>query len=494
MLLELEKKAADFLTTLEFPFSKTNVLLAVSGGADSIALLYVFHALITHEILSCNLHCVHINHQLRTDADSDEEFVTSQAQILKIPITTRQLNIRKYANDKKLSIETAARQLRIENFMAIARANNCNWMATGHQKNDNAETVIHRLLRGTGFRGMAGIWPVRKFDENISFVRPLLCVTRDEIIRYLQKKNLDWHEDSTNVDCAYTRNFIRHKLLPALQKDCNISLTDQLFNLSSSANNIYKEVCKQTDSLWPKVARCDNNKVTLNLNMFSEQFPPVQLELIRRSLASIGCGEAGLTSLHYENILHLTKQNVSRKKIQLPGGFLIQREYYNLVFCWMDLSSHRTNESQPEIIKIPGQTTFDNFTIQASITVAGSEFRVQNRNTWHGHPGHACMGWKPMPQYAEQESFDFYKIKLPLTVRLRKEGDRFVPLGQKGEKKIGKFITDQKVPDEIRSKTLVISDAEKIIWLYPIRISEQIKITPKTRKILQLKITYPEPV
>ncbi len=476
MLLELEKKVAEFLKTREFPFSKTNVLLAVSGGADSIALLYVFHALKTHEVFSGKLHCVHINHQLRTDADSDEEFVTSQVQILKIPITTKQLDVRKYADDNKLSIETAARQLRIENLMKIAQANNCNWIATGHQKNDNAETVIHRLLRGTGFRGLAGIWPVRRFDKNISFVRPLLCVTRDEIIHYLQRKNLNWHEDYTNIDYVFTRNYIRHRLLPELQKDCKISLTDQLFNLSVSANKIYKSVCRKADSLWPKVSQCGDNRVTLNINVFSMQCPPVQLELIRRSLASIGCGEAGLTSLHYENILHLTKQNVSRKKIQLPGGFIIWKEYENIVFTHRVVIKDGV-ETHPTTLTIPGQTKFNEFTIQLSVIEREqTDFKkfLKSRTP--------SIEW-----------FDFDKIKQPLMVRLRKEGDRFIPLGQKAEKKIGKFITDQKVPDEIRSKILVISDTEKIIWLYPIRISEQTKKTPETKNILQLQITNNKP-
>jgi tRNA(Ile)-lysidine synthase len=199
MLLEFEKKIADFLKVIEFPFSKADVLLAVSGGADSIALLYILHALKSHKIIPGRLYCAHINHQLRDDADSDEEFVISQAEKLNISIITKCLDVRRFARDNKLSVETAARQLRIENLIEIAKTNNCGWIATGHQKNDNAETVIHRMLRGTGFRGLAGIWQMRKFKENITFVRPLLCVTREEINRYLQQKKINWHEDYTNT-------------------------------------------------------------------------------------------------------------------------------------------------------------------------------------------------------------------------------------------------------------------------------------------------------
>ena len=469
MLLKFEKKVADFLGAIEFPFSKAGILLAVSGGADSIALLYILQALKSNNIFPGHIHCAHINHQLRTDANSDEEFVISQAEKLKIPSTTRRIDVRKYARENKLSIETAARKMRIENLTQIAIENKCSCIATGHQKNDNAETVIHRLLRGTGFRGLAGIWPIRKFDGNINYVRPLLCVTREEIVQYLQHKKLKWQEDYTNADCGYTRNHIRHILFPALQKDCTNSLTDQLFNLSLSANRFYKFVSAQADSLWPKTAQCDNEKVTLNLKNFSKQFPPIQLELIRRSLSHIGCGEADLTSHHYEKILILAKQNASGKILQLPCGFIIRKEYENIVFCKMDLSLHRSTESKSGTIKIPGRTIFDHFTVQASIITSSVTPQSDHR-------------------YAEQEIFDLDKIKSPVTIRLRKEGDRFVPLGQKGKKKIGKFLTAQHVQEEIRRKALVISDTEKIIWLYPIRISEQTKVTQQTRKILQLKI------
>jgi tRNA(Ile)-lysidine synthase len=472
MPLEFENKVAYFLNKSDFPFSKVKILLAVSGGADSMALLYVFHSLKAHEVFSGELHCVHINHQLRTDADSDEEFVTSQAHKLKIPVTTRRIDVRKYSEMNKLSIETAARRLRIKNLMETARASNCRWIATGHQKNDNAETVVHRLLRGTGFRGLAGIWPVRKFDVNISFVRPLLCVTRDEIIQYLQKNNLIWHEDYTNTDCIFTRNYIRHRLLPALEKGCKDSLTDQLFNLSLSANKFHRNVCGQADSLWPKVAQLYDEKVTLKLEAFLTQMPPIQLELIRRSLARIGCGEAALTSQHYERILHISKQNISRKTLQISGGFLIQREHQNVVFYRADSSLRRFNEAESETIKIPGQTTFDRFSIQASV-LERQEVDIEKFKK---------------SKTSSIEWFDFDKIKPPLTIRFRKDGDRFVPLGQKGEKKIGKFISDQKVPGEIRNRILIISDSEKVIWLHPIRISEQTKITPQTRTILQLVI------
>ena len=477
-MLEIENKVVDFFRTIDFTTSKVNILLAVSGGADSIAMLYTLHEIASQGIFHFNLYCAHINHQLRSDANNDEDFVISQAQKLNIPVIKKRLDIRNFSLNNKLSIETAARQLRIENLTEIAKANNCNWIATGHQKNDNAETLIHRMLRGTGLRGLAGIWPVRKFHNEISFIRPLLCVTRDEIIKYLKQKNVNWHEDYTNAEFIYTRNHIRHRLLPALQRQCENSLIEQLTELSVKAERLHKQICLKADTLWPEVSICTEDKIVLKREILLSQLPSVQIELIRRALHRIGSGERDLTSEHYERILELAKQGSTRKTIQLPNSFLVQLEYENIVFKLRRVGlappdSPDPNHRQSVNLTIPGSTIFNEFKIQASI-IKKEQADLKN----------FLKSKTP-----EIEWFDLDKIKQPLIVRFRKEGDRFIPFGQKGEKKIGKFLTAQYVPEEMRNKTLVITDSEKIIWLYPIRTSEQTKITSETKKILQLQVT-----
>ena len=498
MLSNFEKNVADFVKANELFGNAAKVLLAVSGGADSVALLHVMQVLKKQGVLRVDLCCAHINHQLRAgQADKDEEFVLAQAAKLQLSVTTGRINVREFAHKNKMSIETAARKIRMENLLNIAGDNNCSHIATGHQKDDNAETVLHRLLRGTGFRGLAGIWPVRTFNDNIRFVRPLLCVTRDEIVKYLHQNKLQWSEDLTNADCRYTRNYIRHKLLPALQKDFNGSIVEQLYDLSDVARKFYKIICNHVDKIWPKIADCIDEKTSLNLELFSEQPQPVKVELIRRSLAGIGCGERNLTQQLYQKILQLAEKNVTGRKIELPDGFLVRREYGSLVFSQygrVGLSSrrrplpkpdappisYRLTNAEPVIVKIPGKTQFGQYLIEAEVLesdeykylapqfIAGSSFRFV-------------------------ECFDLDKIKPPLVVRFRQPGDRLVPLGQKGEKKIGKFLTAQKVPHKIRQKILIVTDNEKILWLWPVRMSEQAKITNETSKILRLEIGDTKP-
>ncbi len=475
MLSEFEKKVVGFIKANELFGSADKVLLAVSGGADSTALLYAISSLRSRNIFKSELHCAHINHQLRAArADSDEDFVKTQAAKLKLAITARRVDVRRFAVGEKLSIETAARQLRIKNLIEIAQANNCRAIATAHQKNDNAETVLQRLSRGTGYRGLGGIWPMRIFNDEFKFVRPLLCVDRVQIIEYLQQRNLKWQQDHTNADCTYRRNYIRHRLLPELQQDCTGSLIEQLSELSESARRFYKLLCRRANEVWPKAAECAGEKVTLDSKMLLAQPQPVIVELLRRGLTALGCGERNLTQYHYERILQFARQNTGGKKIDLPGECVVTAEYGNLIFSRPEKKSLPTELIDKSIkLDIPGQTRFGGYSIVASLFQTNEEefakFKVEKNS---------FVEW-----------FDFNKIKTPLLIRFRKAGDRFVPLGLDKDKKVGKFLTAAQVPRQVRQKILIVADSEKIIWLWPIRTSGQAKVTGTTRKILQLRIT-----
>jgi tRNA(Ile)-lysidine synthase len=537
MISEFERKITDFAKANGLFSSAERILLAVSGGADSTALLYVMQRLLDEEVFGGKLLCAHINHQLRGyEADLDEQFVIGQANELNLTIITKRVDVREFAQCNKLSIETSARKLRIEGLLEIAKVNHCNLIATAHQKNDNAETILQRLLRGTGFRGLAGIQPVQTFRATVGsaptsagsftpldnsanmdttrntaisngvnpstalrtrFVRPLLCVRRDEIIKFLQERNLKWREDHTNADCTYTRNYIRHRLLPALQADYTGSIVEDLSLLAQQERKLNRLVRERAEKIWPESARIDENSIALNVKRFLLEPKIVKVELIRRCITALGSGERGLTQRHYEKILQLAEPaqgRASSRKFELPGGFVVQRESGNLIFAQPE-KSPSTDKGVIESVQceVPGQARFGRHLIEATIFDAGCstvrcpvemldvrgrrESRIENQES----------------RIELIEWFDLDRLKLPLTIRFRQRGDRFWPLGLAAEKKVGKFLTAAKVPQKIRSKTLIIADGEKIIWVWPIRISEQAKVTHQTRRILQLQITETEP-
>jgi tRNA(Ile)-lysidine synthase len=486
MLSEFEKKVARFVERHELLGSARKVALAASGGADSTALLYAMQALKAEKIFNAELLCAHINHQLRgEEADLDEAFVLAQAAELNLAAATRRVDVCGFACKNKLSIETAARQLRIGALTEIARENHCDLIATAHQKNDNAETVLQRLARGTGFRGLGGICPMRVFAGKVPFVRPLLFVTRDEILRFLHERNVPWRRDHTNADCTYRRNYIRHRLLPALQRDCAGSVVEQLSELAQRARLVQSLIDRRVDHLWPEVAESTDGRIVLHLKIFLAQPHALQIELVRRGLTAIGCGERDLTQRHYERILSLAQQNVTGGQTDLSGGFLVRREYGNLIFAVSQTNEIMVGQAPPCIfsgtqtgesvqLEIPGRTRFGGYLIEATVYTINPRFEIRDSKSRASSP---------------VERFDLEKVKLPLQVRSRRAGDRFVPLGLSEERKLGKFLTAQHVPPEVRKKVLVVIDSEKIIWVWPIRISEQAKISTGTPRILQLRIT-----
>ena len=480
MLSTLERKVGQFIRAEGLFDSSEKVLLAISGGADSTALVHILAALQRTEPYAGKFHCVHLNHQLRAEqADCDERFVIALAASLGLKVTAERMDVRGFADRKKLSIETAARHLRIVNLIAIAKKQGCSVVAMAHHKNDNAETVIQRLARGTGFRGLGGIWPVREFSEGITFVRPLLCVSRNEIIEYLRQRHLEWCTDHTNTDCTFRRNYIRHRLIPHLQEDCKESISGLLSDLSLAARRLYTLICERADSIWPTVADCKGgNIVALDLNWFARESVMVQVEMVRRALISIGSGERYLTEQHYRRVLELAKEAAHARMVDLPRGYTVRREYKSLVFeRYAKRPNMPAGTCESVELVVPGQTEFGEYLIDASI-----------RNTEQDRPIDVANDSDSSIKYRYSESFDLDKIKLPLKTRYRRAGDAFVPLGMQAEKKVGKFLTAARVERDVRDGSIVISDSKKIIWVCPVRMSEQAKVTKSTQRVLKLKV------
>ncbi|MHC5061942.1 MAG: tRNA lysidine(34) synthetase TilS [Planctomycetota bacterium] len=473
MLCEFEKKIADFISARHLFDSADRVLLAVSGGADSVALMFALVRLTKSQIITANLLVGHVNHNLRGDAsDRDEQFVISMAGRFGIKTITRPVDVRRYAAEYKLSVETAGRQLRAGALAEIANENGCKLIVTAHHKNDNAETIIHRLLRGTGFRGLAGIRPKNVFSGGITFVRPMLCVSREQIIEYCNVNNLDWRHDHTNDDVSYTRNKIRRLLLPELQAGCDGSLAEELASLSENCRMLYNRICARIEKLWPVVVLAQEGcKVVLDRKAFFGQSEIVQAELFRRVLVAIGSGERNLKEVHYRQVMDLAN-GTGGGTIELPGGFLARGEYETIIFSRSIAKDGLPAESKT--IKIGGKVEFEDCLISAKVLDAKDcnldEFKAGK------------------DEFAEW--FDFDKLVGPLIVRQRRAGDRFWPIGGAGEKKVGKFLTAAKVPYEVRESLLIIADSEKIIWLGPLRAAEDTKVTEQTQRILELKIFF----
>lgn len=471
----LEQKVARFVEANGLFKETQRVLLAISGGADSTALLHVMQALVSRGAVAGDLICAHVNHQLRGAAsDEDEAFAVEQAQALGLPILTMKVDVGALAKAQRLSVETAGRQLRLRFLSETAEAHGCGWIATGHQKNDNAETVIYRLRRGTGFRGLAGIWPARQLADRSRLARPLLCCTRAELVAYLRARHLEWREDRTNADCAYTRNYVRLQLLPSLQRQSGDSLIEGLTNLAASARRLYQRVEERAGSAASRYTRCTDEGIAIDAAGMASLPDLVAVELTRGQLARLGCGERDLTRRHYRSVLALADPGTAHRAVTLPGGFVARREY-EIVVLRRPVSSRRGETVTSRVpLTVPGTAEWAGYRIEAKILERPAIDMAQIRRDKDPY----------------REYLDLDRVELPLVVRPRGRGDRFHPLGSAGEKKVGKFLTAAKVPEMTRTHVIVLADARRIVWVCPIRISEQTKLTERTSRILALSATY----
>ena len=466
-----EQKILDFINIRKLLPDKAKALLAVSGGADSVGLLKILLNLKLSDKINNDFHIAHINHQLRGEKSlQDENFVKAMAEKYKLPITIERVDVKKYAQENKLSIETAARSLRLAALCRIANENNCQFVATAHHKNDNAETVIHRMLRGTGFKGLAGIRP-KTIINNKTFIRPLLCLTRQEIEECLKNQSIRWQNDHTNLDCRFTRNRIRHKVLPYLEKSTP-NLIELISSLSEHCGKLTASIEQMTQTaVQTCIISRDDSQITVDLNKFLSQPQPVQVELIQSALTQLGGGLQKFTSEHYKKIMDFVKSAQQSKILSLPGKIKITKGHDRFFIA---APLQKSDKIQKEVIlSVPGKTLFADWQIETEILTADN-LDVKNIKNKKNN----FLEW-----------FDLEQIKPPLVVRFRQKGDRFKPFGLGNSKRIGKFITSAKLDPEQRKKTFLICDSGKILWLVPIRRSSEAILDTKSRKILKIKVS-----
>ncbi|MFH1615142.1 MAG: tRNA lysidine(34) synthetase TilS [Planctomycetota bacterium] len=473
MSCEIQNKVAAFIRSEGLTALGGKITVAVSGGADSVALIHILSDLKNANRIEAILQIAHINHQLRgQDSEADELFVAQLGSRLGIEVIVRRVDVRSYGAKHKLSIETAARQLRLEGLSEIAKENGSWCVATAHQKNDNAETVLHRLWRGCGFRGLGGIEPKRVFDNGVTFIRPLLCLSRDEVIKYLKDRRLNWRTDRTNYDVCYTRNFIRHQLIESIQNRCKQDVVEMLCALARQSSRLQKLVDKAADPAWEDIVNAQSLTGTvMDIKGLLKHGPMVRFELFRRALTRLGSGERHLTEKHYKGISALVDEKATGRLVELPSGFFARREYDRLVVGKSSYTAVQTSIRE-KFLEAPGQTSFGEHLINAVLLKADQcdieQFKASKSK--------------------ETEWFDFDKIVMPLKIRYRRAGDRFVPFGLKVPKKLGKFLTNERIKPQRRNSLLVIEDSRKIIWVAAVRASQETAITEQTRNILQLQV------
>lgn len=323
MTAQIEKTVADFIKQHGLVPPRSHILLAVSGGADSTAMAHILAKLRDGKVIEGELTIAHVNHHLRDEAGEDEEFCHLLAEELGTDYYCEHIDVRGYADQNSQSIETAARNLRLRTLVEIAEKCRCTAIATAHHADDNAETVIHRLIRGTGYRGLAGIYPAGDIAGQ-NFIRPILCLAREQILTYLTERELGWRVDHTNAETEYTRNRIRHLLLPYLCSGASGQLVAKLNRLSELCQGMNEQIEQAAREHFSEaMVKESASKIRLNREKLQALPEPIVQAIVRIALTKLNLGERNISARHYYAMDSTIKTGRPRA-VNLPGGYQLR--------------------------------------------------------------------------------------------------------------------------------------------------------------------------
>ena len=304
----MEEKVLKTIKKYELIKSGDNIVLGISGGPDSICMLYILNSL--KKDLNFNIYVAHINHMLRENAKLDEEYVKNTCKKLNIPVYIKHIQIKEIAEKEKRGIEETGRKVRYEFFEEILRKTNSNKIATAHNLNDSIETIILNIIRGTGISGLAGIEPIR---EN-KFIRPLIECERKEIEEYCKLNKLEPRIDESNYENKYNRNKIRNICIPYLQKELNSNVIKNISRLSEIANEEQKYIEKNVEKSFNKICiENTENKIILDIKMFVKEELVIKRRLILYTINKLIGATINIEKINIDDIIKLCERNIGNK-------------------------------------------------------------------------------------------------------------------------------------------------------------------------------------
>jgi tRNA(Ile)-lysidine synthase len=454
------KKVKDTISRYRMIEPGDKVIIALSGGPDSVTLLDIMDSI--SKELDISLVVAHFNHGLRdTEDEAETRLVRDISESMGLSIEIQKAS---HLTINDSSIEEKAREARYRFLESVMEKHGAQKIAMGHNLNDQAETVLMRILRGSGPSGLAGIPPVR--DGRI--IRPLIGIKREEIMSYLKERELKYAIDSSNRDTKYLRNRIRIELLP-MMLDYQPQLIDQLSRLS----NIIRDEDSYMESMaldWIKreVEEYTKGHVSLQLSSFKVLPPPFRNRVARSLLKQIGSDLRRIEYDHIISVSNLVDSENPQSIIDLPNGIIVRKTYDRLSFV---LGAEDAFQEYSFTIKAPG--TFHLNTIGRTIKFEELE-----------------GGMDGIKDASNTRAYlDATKIHFPLIIRNFRPGDRFVPLGMKGHKKVKDFFIDMKIPAMERSMAPILTSEDTLVWICGYRIDDRFKVTPNTERLLKASIT-----
>jgi len=443
-----------------------HVVVAVSGGADSVALLCALRDL--SRTLGIRLTVAHLNHRIRgRAADRDATFVRRLARRWKVPVIVGRIDVPRLARQEGFSLEMAARKARYDFLADTARRVKAHVIATAHTADDQAETVLLKLIRGAGPKGLAGI-PFETTLRKTRIVRPLLEVPRDAIVAFLRARGESWCEDKTNHDESFQRNKVRHRILPLLESELNPQIRTALRRTA----DILREEDRWLDSLAvPLLASCLSGTQNLSIVSLKRQPLAARRRIVRLWLVAAGIPAECIDFDAANRIEHLVAGSKTSATVRVAGPWTVERCYDALEVRSRKPAAHQAFR---QAIRIPGRTRVT--TAGLLVTTSLAPGLVKDRRARLGaYPAHASLNWT---------TAEHRKVFL----RSWRPGDRMKPFGMKGSKKIQDIFVDEKVPAEQRRGLPLFECGGEIIWLPGHRVARGWEVHDPSARALQITV------
>lgn len=447
----IEQKVISFIKKNNLISNAKNVLIGLSGGADSVFALHFFNKF--SKKYNIEIAAIHVNHNLRgKESENDEIFCRKICKELRVKLYNSSVNVSSFAKKNKKSIEEAARILRYREFTKVVKVSNSDLVVTAHNNDDNTETVLLNIVSGAGLNGISGI-PLKR--ENI--VRPFICISKDDIIKYLLESKLKFVEDSSNKNLNFKRNFFRYKIIPELKKNVNPSIDDVILNSS----DVFKNQGKIIEYFISQIIESSLIKNKDGLFLSISEIKKYPEEVLGEVFKTILISNFGMefSYNHYEKLRNLLVSQVG-SWVELGNKIIAYRERGKILF----LKENNRIKSQSEV-EIGQKIKFDKIKLEIKI------IRRLPKNFKKG---------------GNIEFIAADNIKNNLVLRPWKIGDRIQLLGMKGTKKVSDVLTDLKIPSYERKSKLVLLNKNEIVWIVGLRISEKYKINSKTKNIIKL--------
>jgi tRNA(Ile)-lysidine synthase len=425
------------------------VLVAVSGGADSVALLHLLQGLPAEWRL--RLHVLHVDHQLRADSAADADFVRALGVRLGVPV-----DVATVAVDRRGSLEDSARSARYAALETWAARIGAERIALGHTADDQAETVLMRLVQGAGVRGLSGIPPVRG-----RIIRPLIALRRSALEAELRRAGLSWVEDPTNRDPKFLRNRIRHELLPLLSDSYNPEIAAALVRMAALARETVTALDEAAAAELDRLAVWDDRAVIVRLESLRGLPRPVAAEILRQAAARLG-SRAPLRAWAHRGLERVLAVPVPRRPFKL-GGVTVE-----VSGALARLASAPLPALIERPVGVPGRTELPEIGQALEARLVGADAYA-------------------VPREPSRVAFDADDLPSPLIVRARRRGERFVAFGG-AERRLKTLLIEAKVPRWERGRVPVIEAGGTIIWVGHLRRSAAARVTARTRRVLELSL------